>query len=475
MLPSGGNFGSLSAVVRCMTDSARDWAVTEFTHALLGDPRRVRRLVKMAESLAMRPAGRVTHAFERSCDREGAYRLIENNGFSWTDIADATHVAAAQRAAAFPQVVVPIDGVAFTMVSQAAEFGPISNKGHGSGAHAMTALALSPDGTPLGVLGHCWWTRSVAAPVDWKKDRRPIAERETGHWLRVLDQAVAVLRQHAPSTRPWFQLDRGGDCADVLLHALDLGADVTVRACYDRVVTGGKLWAKAASGTLLGTYRLAIRKPGARPRIATMSVRTREVELHLRPGPRCSGPVRRVKMRVVEARERYRGANGIRWRLLTTMPARSFRDAMAVITAYTRRWRIEEFHLTWKSGACAIEQSWLRSREPFFKWATILSAVASRLERLKFLSRTEPDRSALDEYSREEIDAAIALRKPNGVTFGAIPTLGDMTRWVADLGGYTGKSSGGPPGVRVLGRGLERVVIAAAAIASVRKDPGRRG
>ena len=31
------------------------------------------------------------------------------------------------------------------------------------------------------------------------------------------------------------------------------------------------------------------------------------------------------------------------------------------------------------------------------------------------------------------------------------------TRWIAELGGYTGKSSGGPPGATVLRRGLDRL------------------
>jgi hypothetical protein len=50
-----------------------------------------------------------------------------------------------------------------------------------------------------------------------------------------------------------------------------------------------------------------------------------------------------------------------------------------------------------------------------------------------------------------------------------------MTRWIADIGGYTGKSFGGPPGIRVLTRGFERVEAAALAVASLRKDRRFRG
>ena len=41
----------------------------------------------------------------------------------------------------------------------------------------------------------------------------------------------------------------------------------------------------------------------------------------------------------------------------------------------------------------------------------------------------------------------------------SVPTIAQAVRWIADLGGYTGKSSGGPPGSTTIGRGLERLMI----------------
>lgn len=456
-----------------MDESAAAWATTVFGHADLGDWRRTCRGVAMAAQLAQQPAGRITEAFGEPAAREAAYRFVENDRFSAADLGAAMFQASAQQASLYPEVLIPVDGVTFTIAYGGRGFGPVSGKQHAQGAHAMTALALSPEGVPLGVLGQVFWTRSSKHSPAYAKDRRAIAKRETGHWLTAITQAREALHRHAPSTRPWLQLDRGGDCADVLLHAIGADADVTVRACYDRVVTGGKLWGKAARGTYLGSYPLRITKPGQRPRMATIHVRARLVELHLRPGGLPRKRLVRQHMWVVEARELRRA--GVRWRLLTTKPADTLAQARRVITAYTRRWRIEEFHLAWKSGACGIEQSWLRHREHFYKWATLTGAVAARLERIKLLSRAEPDRSALEEFSRDEIDAAIALRKPKGVVPGATPTLGEVTRWIADIGGYTGKSSGGPPGIRVLSRGFDRVEAAAIAFANMRELSRIRG
>jgi hypothetical protein len=43
-----------------------------------------------------------------------------------------------------------------------------------------------------------------------------------------------------------------------------------------------------------------------------------------------------------------------------------------------------------------------------------------------------------------------------------MPTIRQATLWIAELGGYTGKSSGGPPGAITIGRGFEFVAGAAA-------------
>ena len=78
-----------------------------------------------------------------------------------------------------------------------------------------------------------------------------------------------------------------------------------------------------------------------------------------------------------------------------------------------------------------------------------------RIERIVYLSRSEPELPADAEFSRAEFDATILLRKSKGVFRGDLPTVGQVARWIADLGGYTGKSSGGPFGAKVLSRGLD--------------------
>ena len=70
------------------------------------------------------------------------------------------------------------------------------------------------------------------------------------------------------------------------------------------------------------------------------------------------------------------------WLLLTNVPVRSVEDVTGVLRSYKMRWRIEEMHKAWKSGACQVEQTQLRSKDAVIKWATILAAVATRIAQI---------------------------------------------------------------------------------------------
>lgn len=87
--------------------------------------------------------------------------------------------------------------------------------------------------------------------------------------------------------------------------------------------------------------------------------------------------------------------------------------------------------------------------------------MAARIERLKLTSRSTPETPALEIASRTEIDAAILLTRRCKWEPGDELTAEEFVRLVADLGGYIGKSSGGPPGSIVIRRGLERVETSA--------------
>ena len=242
----------------------------------------------------------------------------------------------------------------------------------------------------------------------------------------------------------------------------------TVRAAWDRVLaeTGRDkqyLRARMAATRPIGAYGLDVpARPGRQARRARMVMYAAEVTLLLRD--KRTGKRHPLLVRVVWALEQGTTPSGekpLDWMLLTNAPIETDGAALEVLIGYSMRWRIEEFHKTWKSGGCNVELTQLRSRNATIRWATMLAMVAVRIERLKRLAREEPERPASDELTPIEIEVLIGLKrlykKRTENIPSTIPPIGQAVRWIADLGGYTGKSSGGPPGSITICRGLERL------------------
>jgi hypothetical protein len=294
-----------------------------------------------------------------------------------------------------------------------------------------------------------------------------VAQKETRYWLQAIERVEAAFARAQTTVRPWFLLDREGDFHDLLSRMASLASSrLTVRACQNRRTATGDcalLWDRLRAQGPGGVYGLPVSKgPKRQARQARMVVRWARVDLLL-PPPGSRSRARRCPVAVwavlaLEEGTVPPGEKPLQWLLLTNAPIPDFAAAVEVLYGYSLRWRIEDFHRAWKSQ-CAVEQTQLHDCAHVQIWATLLAAVALRIERLKHLARTAPESPALVELSREEIDAVIVLRQPAGYQRGDTPTLGEAVRWIADLGGYVGPSNG-PPGATVLGRGLRDVETA---------------
>ncbi|APR85275.1 Hypothetical protein A7982_10624 [Minicystis rosea] len=101
-------------------------------------------------------------------------------------------------------------------------------------------------------------------------------------------------------------------------------------------------------------------------------------------------------------------------------------------------------------------------------------ATAARIERIKHLARTKPDQPASIEFEAHEIEATMLMKreskKRNEQLPTGMPTIAQVTLWLAELGGYTGKSAGGPPGSITIKRGLDFVLPVAMALARLREE-----
>ncbi len=177
---------------------------------------------------------------------------------------------------------------------------------------------------------------------------------------------------------------------------------------------------------------------------------------------------------VMEVGTTPRGETPIHWRLLTNHPITTTKDVLAVVDGYTKRWRIEELHRVWKSGALRVEETQLRSAARVIKWAILAVVTAARIERLRVLARTTPNDSAITVMSEHEIRALILMKRRHAKRTETIPdenpTLRQAVRWLADLGGYAGHASSGQPGAVTIRRVLEYIAPVALALELLRDE-----
>ena len=411
----------------------------------------------------------MTEVFSRAAEREGAYRLVENLNFDDRDVARAAHEATARRCADQPYVFVAGDGCTLSVTDAGGGkgFGKVGTRDtRGRGIEVMNAIAITPEGTPLGLCGQEWWTRRDT-PVGTPSHKRALHEKETRYWLHCIDAVSGAFRSACVDTPLWFQLDAGADFRELLAWAVETEHHVTVRAAQDRRVAEaeGRLRATLEAAPVLGTIEVNVPRGRKRKaRTAVLELRGRPVTLLL---PRGLGEAELHGVLAEEAGTTPHGEAPISWLLLTNMEVCSFDDASLVVYGYTQRWRVEEFHKSWKS-VCKVEESQLDVL-PFKIWATVLGSLAMRVERLKYLARNTPEAPATVELTELEIEAITALkrRKPKDYDPGRTPTIAQAVRWIAELGGYTGKQSGGPPGTIVIGRGLRDVETAARVLANL--------
>jgi hypothetical protein len=441
----------------------RAWAVSEFGTVDLGDRRRTARLVEMATGACARPSGRVSAVFRRDRDLEGAYDFLESEHVAAEEIVAAIGRSTARRSVGLPFVFVPVDGTSVTVADRMGErdFGRIGSDSQGArGLKVIDALAVDPQGVPVGLLGLTWWARGGRSPKKMhERQARPVEQKETRFWIQTVLDARAVLDEHG--VRGWFQIDREGDGRDLLLALEKTEHWWTVRGNADRSIEledgdTSKLRSELMRRSASGSYELEVpARPSRRARTAHMVVRVARVVLRLRD--RNNDRITRLPVTAVWALEEgsTRTADKpVDWLLYTNRSVETLDDAKAVLYGYAQRWRIEEFHRTWKKGDCDVESTQLGSFAAVQRWATVLAAVAVRIERLKRLARSQPDLPASVDFTSLEIKA-LKLLKFEGHAPKREPTLKEAVAWLAELGGFANAHSGRHPGATILGRGLK--------------------
>ena len=136
----------------------------------------------------------------------------------------------------------------------------------------------------------------------------------------------------------------------------------------------------------------------------------------------------------------------ISWRLLSTLPVQSLKDAKMILKYYSMRWNVELFFKTLKTG-CTVEKCCLGHGGKLIKYISLMSIVAWRLFWMTFVSRHDPNISCEVALTEHEWKTAWYLINRNKIREGKIskkppdrpPSLREAIHWIAGLCGFLGR------------------------------------
>ena len=336
----------------------------------------------------------------------------------------------------------------------------------GTGLQSHGALAVSPDGLPLGVMDLEIWARDFPDKSLSKEDKRkinkrkPVAQKESKKWLECLQRVQA----NTPvDQKLLFVQDREADMFELFEEPRRPGVDLLVRATQPRVVqivsedperAGiSNVFLAVRSAVVLGQITVVVSAKGNRKaRTALLEVRACRVLLHA-PADRLASQDRTPRaICLISAREADPppGAVRVDWTLLSSLPASTFEDACRLVTFYARRWLIERLHFVLKSGLHA-EDMRFDDAASLKNALALLYVVAWRLLHLTYLARQSPEQPAAASFEERELEVLSLIEGQ------PVQTISAAVLAIARLGGYNYYPKAGPPGVKTLWLGLRKL------------------
>jgi len=425
--------------------NTQHWAQAVFGGCELGDVRRTRRVVKMAAQLATH-TGR---SLARSCDgdeivQEGAYRLVRNHHVQAQALMAGGFLTTVCAAAACARLLEIQDTTTLSYRHAVRQGlgelgGPERCAGTGLWVHSSLLVDADSEQT-VGLVEQDYWSRPAAQRGKrQRRKERAYPDKESYKWQRASERVAA--RLGATMARVITVCDREADVFEYLHYKRRRGERFIVRAAQDR-----RLWDAEQRlfeqvrrhGAARGQVGVQVPQRGGRPaRRAVLELRSAQVTLAL-PNRTDGTGLTPVTVQVVLAEETGRATEKLCWLLLTSEAVDSAEQVQDILRCYGLRWRIEDFHKAWKSGA-GVEELRMQQRDNLLKMAVLLAFVAVRLLQLReALDNTElaamPCTQVLGAEEWKLLWVSTQKRKP-------LPKDAPTLKWaylaVAKLGGFT--------------------------------------
>ena len=461
-----------------MTGSVGEWVEREFATIDLGDTRLNVRFRSILVDLSRHCGKTLASSFENWSKIKASYRFFANPRVKDQAMLLPHIEQSAERIREHDTVLLLQDSTYLDYsnrpkttgldLTQRSKLGKAS-----TGLILHNTLAVTCEGLPLGLIDQRFIDRKSFHGNNHQKKQvirhcnAAISDKESQRWIDVLG---AVRNYDLGTTRVIHVADRECDIYEFFRDANELGESVLIRAAQNRSINKRyrrempkellfeKLMGKRSQGST--TVRLQV---NGKKKFRDAKLSIVRMAFTMPPPPnktvkKDGGHLPMVPLIAIMAIERNppKGEEALQWVLLTNLSVDDVEQAIEKVHWYSKRWNIEIFHKVLKSG-CGVEKAQLGDAERLKKYVILKSIVAWRLFWLSRLNDEEQNSTCECILSKDEW--SILFRKINKTRHAPkeIPTVSQVIRWIAKLGGYIGRAKDPPPGIVSLWRGWQRL------------------
>ena len=436
----------------------------QFGTAQLGDVRRTRRLVKLADDILRHPGGTLPDKLNVPANLKAMYRLMNREQVTHAAvIAGPCAVTREKMAAADGTVLIVHDATEldYSGLNSIPTLGQLGN-GQNRGYIAHNALAVNAEAREvIGLAYQHLVKRAKPKKGETREHRRNRSDRESRWWKDA--------SQHIPPAPPgklYVEIgDRGSDVLEFIDYLDAAGKKYTLRSKHNRKIrleNGDETKLHDLARQLPEGGRRTVDVPaseGRAARTAVVAVSWACVQLLIPPQPRGDVRGKPLTAWVVCLREidPPAGVEPLEWILLTNVPVNSLADACERIDWYHMRWIIEEYHKGLKTG-CQVEDLQFTTEAGLQPAIALLSVVAVSLLQLRDISR-RPDAHTLpatEIFAPRLIELLSVWRYKERRTN---LTIHEFCFALARLGGHQNRKCDHQPGWLVLWRGWTKLQL----------------
>jgi len=451
-----------------MNGEIKGWVSKEFGTLCLNSRRLKRRFLMTMSDLSEQPDKSIWLASGSRANAKAVYRMLSNEKFDKESILSAHRDAAYDRSNEDQILLAVQDTMSVNYNTHTKTEGLGYNCEQSLGINVHSCILLTTDGVPVGMPAQSVITRAAnnsREKTHREKRLRPIEEKESYRWLDTMQTVVA----NAPEQSRLVHIaDREGDIYELYALAQRIEEKFVIRAVHDRIDTEKTHIIQELRGsTFAGKTVITVganRKAKTKEREVHFVVQYQHFEIQkpqIRQKESDFEPT--LNLTLIRLAEEFppEGVEPIEWLLMTNLEIKHSADALKAAEYYRHRWKIERFHFVLKSG-CEIEKIQQRSVDGIELLILMYSIISIHIMQLTFLSRNAPQISCDLIFSETEWKTLYRAANRTKSEPANPPSMEEAVRLVARLGGHVGSKSDGPPGLKVIWIGLNKLFILAA-------------